>query len=116
MDGVYDPLGDRFAEPAMRSLAWDGRYLVIGFAAGEIPRLPTNILLLKNAALVGVFYGEWTNREPETNRANMAALFAMAADGRLRPHIGRTFPLDEAAAAIRFLLDRKAMGKVILTL
>lgn len=114
-DVVYDPLGDRFAEPALRSLAWDGRYLVVGFAAGAIPRLPTNILLLKNAAIAGVFYGEWASREPEMNRQNIETLLAMHASGQLRPHIGQTFPLAEAGAAIRSLLDRKAMGKVVLT-
>ncbi|GGY95689.1 NADPH:quinone oxidoreductase family protein [Novosphingobium colocasiae] len=116
VDVVYDPLGDRFAEPAMRSLAWDGRYLVVGFAAGEIPRLPTNILLLKNAAILGVFYGEWARREPAANRDNLAALFRLYREADVRPHIDRTFALEDAATAIRFLLDRKVMGKVVLTM
>lgn len=114
VDVVYDPVGDRFAEPAFRSIAWNGRYLVVGFAGGEIPRLPLNLPLIKGASLVGVFWGAFTAREPDLHRENMADLVRWLQEGRLKPHIGAHLPLSQGAAAIRMLMDRKAMGKVIL--
>jgi NADPH:quinone reductase len=114
-DVIFDPVGDRFAEPALRSVAWAGRYLVVGFAAGGISHPPLNLVLLKNAAILGVFWGAWADREPAANQENMRALLDLYEQRRIRPHIGRTFPLDEGAAAIRLLMDRKALGKVVLT-
>ncbi|WP_448586713.1 NADPH:quinone oxidoreductase family protein [Thermaurantiacus sp.] len=113
-DVIYDPVGDRWAEPAFRAIAWNGRYLVVGFAGGEIPRLPLNLPLIKGASLVGVFWGAFTQMEPEVHRANMAELVAWLAEGKLKPHVGARLPLAEGGRAIRMLMDRKAMGKVIL--
>ncbi|WP_448581753.1 NADPH:quinone oxidoreductase family protein [Thermaurantiacus sp.] len=113
-DVIYDPVGDRFTEPAFRAIAWNGRYLVVGFAAGEIPKLPLNLPLIKGAAIVGVFWGAFTMHEPHVHRANMAELVCWFAEGKLRPHVGARLPLAEGGRAIRMLMDRKAMGKVIL--
>lgn len=115
-DVIYDPVGDKYAEPAFRSIGWNGRYLVIGFAAGEIPKLPLNLALIKGASIVGVFWGAFTAREPKVHRANMAELLQWLAEGKLHPHISRRFSLDEGAAAIRWMMDRKAMGKVLVTM
>jgi len=113
MDVVYDCVGDRYAEPALRSMAWAGRYLVVGFAAGEIPRIPLNLLLLKGCEMAGVFFGRFTELEPDAHRRNMEQLLAWVADGTLRPHIDRAFPLAETAQAIELLESRKAVGKVV---
>jgi NADPH:quinone reductase len=115
VDVIYDPVGGDFAEPAFRSIAWNGRYLVVGFAAGPIPSLPLNLPLLKGAAIVGVFWGQFTMLEPEVHRANIAELFAWYGEGKLRPHVGVTFPLADGAQAIRMLMNRQAQGKVIVT-
>jgi NADPH2:quinone reductase len=114
-DVIYDPVGDRLAEPAFRSIAWNGRYLVIGFAGGEIPKLPLNLPLIKGASIVGVFWGAFTAHEPALHAENMAELLRWFADGKLRPHVSATLPLERGAEAIRMLMDRKARGKVILT-
>ena len=114
VDVVYDPVGDRLADPAFRSMAWNGRYLVVGFAAGDIPSLPLNLPLIKGASIVGVFWGAFTQHEPDLHRANMTELLEYYAGGRLRPLISKHFPLDEGAAAIRWMMDRKATGKVVL--
>ena len=114
VDVVYDPVGDRYADPAFRSMAWNGRYLVVGFAGGDIPSLPLNLPLIKGASIVGVFWGAFTQHEPELHRANMNELIAWYAMGQLKPHISKHFPLDEGAAAIRWMMDRKATGKVVL--
>ncbi len=114
-DVIYDPVGDRFAEPAFRGIAWNGRYLVIGFAAGAIPALPLNLPLIKGASIVGVFWGAFTQAEPALHAKNMEELLRWYADGKLKPHVSRHFPLDEGAAAIRWMMDRKALGKVVLT-
>ena len=114
-DVIYDPVGDRFAEPAFRSIAWNGRYLIVGFAGGNIPSLPLNLPLIKGASLVGVFWGAFTQGEPEVHRANMAELLDWYAAGKLRPHVSKHFPLSEGPAAIRWMMDRKATGKVVLT-
>ncbi len=113
-DVVFDPVGGPYAEPALRSIAWRGRYLVVGFAAGEIPRIPLNLALLKNCAITGVFYGEFTRREPEANRAMLARLFAWVAEGRLRPALSQRFPLERAAEALESLAARRATGKLVL--
>jgi NADPH:quinone reductase len=113
VDVVCDPVGGSYAEPAFRSLAWRGQHLVVGFANGEIPRLPMNLPLLKGASLVGVFWGEFTRKEPEANRANMAQLVAWLAAGKLQPRIGARYPLARGAEAIAQVRERRAIGKVL---
>jgi NADPH2:quinone reductase len=112
-DVLYDPLGGDYAEPALRAMNWDGRYLVIGFAAGEIPRVPLNLALLKSCDIVGVFWGAWMEREPASGFANVKQLADWIAQGKLKPHISARFPLERAGEAIRMLMDRKAQGKVV---
>ena len=114
VDVVYDPIGDRYAEPALRSLAWLGRYLVVGFAAGEIPRLPLNLMLLKGCDVRGVFWGSWTERDPDGHRANTAELLGWCAEGKLSAHVHATYPLTGAAEALSDIAGRKVMGKVVL--
>jgi len=115
IDVVYDPVGARFAEPAVRSLAWRGRYLVIGFAGGEIPRIPLNLPLLMERSIVGVYWGAWSAREPEANRANLAKVLDWIMQGRLKPLVSKTFPLARAADALEELTSRRALGKIVLT-
>ncbi len=115
VDVVYDPVGDKYAEPAFRSIAWNGRHLIIGFAAGEIPKLALNLPLIKGASIVGVFWGAFTAHEPKLHDENMAELLQWFAQGKLRPHVSAHLPLERGAEAIRMLMDRKAKGKVILT-
>ena len=115
VDVVYDPVGDRFAEPAFRGIAWNGRYLVVGFAGGAIPSLPLNLPLIKGASIVGVFWGAFTQAEPAVHNANMAELLGWYRAGKLRPHVSRHFTLAEGPAAIRWMMDRKATGKLVLT-
>lgn len=114
VDVVYDCVGDRFSEPAVRALAWQGRFLVIGFAAGEIPKLPLNLLLLKGADMRGVFWGEAVKRDPAGHRANMRQVLAWVAEGRLSPRLHGVYRLEDAAEAIRILDRREAVGKVVL--
>ena len=111
---VYDPVGGSFSEPALRAMAWEGRFLVIGFAAGEIPKLPLNLALLKNCQIVGVFWGAWTLMFPAEYERNLQELFDLHADGKINPEISDRFSLEESAAAIAHLKDRKAKGKVII--
>ena len=115
VDVIYDPVGGTYAEPAFRSIGWNGRYLVIGFAAGDIPKLPLNLPLIKGASIVGVFWGAFTAHEPALHADNMAELLAWFGEGRLKPHVSAHLPLHRGAEAIRMLMDRKAKGKVILT-
>jgi len=115
VDVVYDPVGARFAEPAVRSLAWRGRYLVIGFAGGEIPRIPLNLPLLMERSIVGVYWGAWSAREPEANRANLAKMLDWIMQGKLKPLISKEFPLARAADALDELTSRRALGKIVLT-
>ena len=114
-DVVYDPVGGGFAEPAFRSIAWRGRYLVIGFANGEIPRLPLNLALLKGASIVGVFWGDFVAREPKVFADDVATMFGWIAQGKLRPHISGRYPLGQGARAIEDMMNRKVVGKVIIT-
>src|SRR4051812_44574569 len=114
IDVVYDPIGDRYAEPALRSLAWYGRYLVVGFAAGQIPKLPLNLVLLKGCDVRGVFWGSWIAREPEAHRANTADLVRWCAEGKLSAHVHAAYPLTDAAQALKDIAGRKVMGKVVL--
>jgi len=114
-DVVYDAVGADVLESSIRCSAWDGRVLVIGFAGGEIPKIPANLLLLKNASLVGVFWGAWIAREPEQNRANFATMFEWYEAGQLAPLVSHTFPLAEAAAALNALIQRQVVGKCVIT-
>jgi len=111
---VYDPVRGSFSEPALRAMAWEGRFLVIGFAAGEIPKIPLNLALLKNCQIVGVFWGAWTLMFPAEHEKNLQELFDLHADGKINPEISDRFSLEESAAAIAHLKDRKAKGKVII--
>jgi NADPH2:quinone reductase len=115
VDVVYDPVGGDYSEPALRSIAWNGRFLVVGFAAGTIPSLPLNLPLLKGCAVVGVFWGGFTRNEPERNQENLAELAKWAAEGKLKPHISARYPLEGAAEALQSLMDRQVQGKVVLT-
>jgi NADPH2:quinone reductase len=113
VDVVYDAVGGAYSEPALRSTAWDGRFLVIGFAAGDIPKIPLNLPLLKGCSVVGVFWGSFVARFPEKHQKNVAELIEWWKDGRLHPHVSSTYPLERASEAIRELADRKAKGKVV---
>ena len=114
-DVVYDPVGGKYAEPALRSTAWEGRYLVIGFAAGDIPRIPLNLTLLRGCSIVGVFWGSFVGRQPEDHRRNVAELMEWWRDGRFTPDVSASFPLDRAADALRDLDARRVIGKVVVT-
>lgn len=116
VDVVYDPVGDKYAEPSIRSLAWKGRYLVVGFAGGEIPRIPLNLALLKGSDIVGVFWGQFTEKEAAQNLANMQELASYFLKGKLQPHIYKTYRLEEAATAIADLMNRKVAGKAVVVM
>lgn len=113
VDVVYDPVGGPYAEPALRSMAWGGRYLVIGFAAGEIPRVPLNLTLLKGCGILGVFYGAFAKREPAANAALVGQLLDWVRAGQLRPHISATYRLEETPAALEALAGRQTTGKQV---
>jgi NADPH2:quinone reductase len=112
-DVIYDPVGGRHTEAALRSLAWRGRLLVVGFADGNIPQIPANLLLIKGASAVGVFWGEFARREPQANRAMLTELFGWLAQGKLKPHVSRRYPLAEVPQALAALLERRAVGKLV---
>jgi NADPH2:quinone reductase len=114
VDVVYDPVGGALSEPALRSVGWRGRFLVIGFAGGEIPRLPANLPLLKGSAIVGVYWGEWLKREPEAARREMGELFSWLADGRVKPHVSARYPLARTGEALAALARRAVTGKVVI--
>ena len=116
VDVIYDPVGGAFTEKALRAIAWKGRLLVVGFAAGPIPKLPLNLALLKGCDILGVFWGDFVRREPEAHRANMKDLMDWAQNGALRAHIHAVYPLSEAAEALGVLARREAQGKVLLRL
>lgn len=116
VDVVCDPVGDKFAEQCVRLMAWNGRYLVIGFAGGEIPKIPLNLALLKGCSLVGVFWGAHTVREPALHRDNVAALLAHLAAGRIRPHLSRLYALAEGEQALEDLRQRRVQGKAVVTI
>ena len=111
---IYDPVGGPYSEAALRSIAWLGRFLVIGFAAGEIPKLPLNLVLLKSCDVLGVFWGAWIERDRAGHRANTEQLLAWCADGKLSSHVHATYPLSDASAALKAIAARQVMGKVIL--
>ncbi|HEX2655257.1 MAG TPA: NADPH:quinone oxidoreductase family protein [Xanthobacteraceae bacterium] len=114
VDVVYDPVGGPYAEAAVRAMAWGGRLLVVGFANGEIPKLPLNLVLLKSCDIVGVFWGAWIKREPQGHRANMEKLVQWCADGKLSAHVHAVYPLEQIADALNALTDRSVKGKVLL--
>ena len=113
-DVIYDPVGGIYAEPAFRSIAWRGRYLVVGFANGEIPKLPLNLTLLKGASLVGVFWGEFAKRELKANLAAMQELMKWLREGKIKPHISGRYALAETANALNDLAARKVTGKIVI--
>jgi NADPH2:quinone reductase len=113
-DVIYDPVGGAYTEAALRATAWKGRFLVIGFAAGEIPRIPLNLVLLKGCQIVGVFWGAFTAREPARNEANVRELMTWYAAGKIAPHVSATYPLERAAEALNAMAERRVMGKVVL--
>jgi NADPH:quinone reductase len=115
VDVVCDPVGGAYTEPALRSTAWGGRFLVVGFAAGEIPRIPLNLPLLKGCSIVGVSWGGFMRREPARYAAGLGELRQWYGEGRLKPHVGRTFPLERAAEALTLMATRGVTGKVVLT-
>ncbi|HEY4124669.1 MAG TPA: NADPH:quinone oxidoreductase family protein [Rhizomicrobium sp.] len=114
-DVLYDPVGDDYAEPALRAMNWNGRYLVIGFAAGNIPKVPLNLTLLKGCQIVGVFWGAMAARDPQHAKDSMQTLLDMVAAGKLKPYVSEHFKLEDSGKAIRLLMDRKAKGKVVIT-
>lgn len=114
VDVIVDPVGGPYTEPALRSIAWRGRLLVVGFAAGEIPKIPLNLTLLKGCSIVGVFWGDFLRREPEAFRESVRQLGAWHAAGKLSPHISARFPLARAAEAIKLMAERKAVGKLVI--
>ena len=113
---VYDPVGDSYSEPCLRATAWEGRYLVIGFAAGEIPKIPLNITLLKGCQIVGVFWGAWVGMYPDENNKNFAELFKLHAEGKINPEVSQKYSLEDSADAFLHLANRKAKGKVIINM
>jgi NADPH2:quinone reductase len=115
VDVVYDPVGGELAQMALRSLAWHGRYLVIGFACGEIPNFPANIALLKEASIIGVWWGTWSNHNPGSSLKNMMELAAMVGNGTLQPRVTESYPMDHYADAFAAITGRRARGKVVLT-
>lgn len=115
IDVILDPVGGTMTEAAVRNLRWGGRLLVVGFAQGEIPRLPVNLLLLKEAAAIGVFYGEFTGRDKAQHEQNLQQLFRWFEEGKLRPHVEVSYPFEAATDAITHVMARRALGKVVLT-
>lgn len=116
VDVAYDPVGGPYAEPALRSMAWGGRYLVIGFAAGEIPKIPLNLPLLKSCSIVGVFWGAFVARDPRRNAELLGELMQWWADGKIAPYVSETYALEDVAKALEDVASRKARGKIVLTL
>lgn len=113
-DVIYDTVGGPYTEAALRSIAWQGRFLVVGFAAGEIPKLPLNLVLLKGCDVIGVFWGSWVTRNPAGHRANTEQLLAWCVEGKLSSHVHAVYPLADAATALKAIAARQVMGKVIL--
>jgi NADPH:quinone reductase len=114
VDVVYDPVGGGYSEPALRSLAWRGRFLVVGFANGEIPKIPLNLTLLKGSSIVGVFWGEFVRREPKANATDLMELVGMMQKGTIKPLISARYPLADAAKALNAVMARQVTGKVVL--
>ena len=114
VDVIYDPVGGEFTEQALRAMAWNGRHLIIGFAAGDIPKIPANLTLLKGCSVVGVFWGSFTQREPQASAQNMMELMKLYADGKIDPKISEVFEFEDYAKALGALTERRATGKVVL--
>jgi NADPH2:quinone reductase len=114
-DVIYDPVGGKFSEAAFRSIGWRGRHLVIGFANGDIPAIPLNLTLLKGASLVGVFWGSFTQREPQKFMQGISEMLAWMQEGKIKPLISKTYTLDEAPQALRDMAERKVTGKIVIT-
>jgi len=114
VDVIYDPVGDKFTEAAIRNMAWNGRLLIVGFAAGDIPKIPANLALLKGCAIVGVFWGAFTQKEPQTNIQNIMELMQLFTQGKINPRISQVFPFEEYEQALAALTSRTAKGKVVL--
>ncbi len=114
VDVVYDPVGGAFSEAALRAIAWEGRFLVVGFASGEIPKIPLNLALLKGCQIVGVFWGSFAMRHPERNRANAAKILEWVSQGKLRPHVDAVLPFDRAGEALVRMEKRAIKGKLVL--
>lgn len=113
-DVIYDPVGGKYSEPALRSIAWRGRHLVVGFAAGEIPKLPWNLMLLKGASVVGVFWGDFVRKEPQANLAAMRQMLGWMAEGKLKPLVSKRYPLRDTAQALKDMAARKVTGKIVI--
>jgi NADPH2:quinone reductase len=116
VDVIFDPVGGDYSEPALRSIAWKGRHLVIGFAAGQIPRISLNLTLLKGCSIVGVFWGAFTEREPRRHEEHLRSLLRWFTEGKLKPHISATYPLAQAAQALNEMMKRQVRGKVVLVI
>jgi NADPH2:quinone reductase len=116
VDVAFDPVGGAMFDAALRAIAWEGRIVLVGFASGSVPQIPANILLVKNAAALGFYWGSYRRRDPARLRASFSTLFRWHAEGRLRPLVSHALPLVRAAEAIRLLRDRKSTGKVVLTI
>ncbi len=114
VDVVYDPVGGDYAEAAIRGMAWEGRYLVVGFAAGDIPKIPLNLALLKGCAIVGVFWGSFAMKTPKKNMQNTMELMQWYGAGKLKPHIHKIYPLKETSKALEEMMQRKVRGKVVI--
>jgi len=115
VDVVYDPVGGAYSELALRDMAWNGRFLVVGFAAGDIPKIPLNLALLKGCSIVGVFWGAFTRHEAARNQRNNEELMALYLAGKVKPHIHATYPLEQVADALNEMLNKRVTGKVVLT-
>jgi len=113
IDVVYDPVGGPYSEPAVRSLAWEGRHLVVGFAAGDIPKLPLNLVLLKGCNILGVFWGAWVRHDPENYRAALEQLAHWCAEGKLSCHVQEVYSLADTPRALKALGERRVMGKLV---
>ncbi len=116
VDVTFDPLGGGYSEPMLRSMAWGGHFLVIGFAAGDIPRIPLNLPLLKACSIVGVFWGSFMERDPKHGRENIHELITWITEGKLKPHVSATYTLEHVADALNDLMERKVTGKAVLVL
>ena len=114
VDVIYDPVGDKFTEAAIRNMAWNGRLLIVGFAAGDIPKIPANLALLKGCSIVGVFWGAFTQKEPQTNIQNIMELMQLFNQGKINPRISQVFPFEDYEQALAALTSRTAKGKVVL--
>ena len=114
VDVIFDPVGGSFSEAALRAIAWKGRHLILGFANGEIPKIPVNLTLLKGASIVGVFWGAFAQKEPQKSLANIHQLLTWFSEGKINPHIDKTYSLQDAPKALGDMMDRKVKGKIVI--